>query len=119
MSDIDTVVVNSLKALDPEWPIREADIPPAPRFMSTRPRRSLRAASIAVISKTRYPENYDSRWSLVDAPTPDATPRAHDHIAIYKRIGMAVPRIKDTERTFQAGTGSHVRRSPARVFFAL
>ena len=25
MSDIDTVVVNSLKALDPEWPIREAD----------------------------------------------------------------------------------------------
>ena len=26
MSDIDTVVVNSLKALDPEWPIREADI---------------------------------------------------------------------------------------------
>ena len=26
MSDIDTVVVNSLKALDPEWPIREADL---------------------------------------------------------------------------------------------
>ena len=25
MSDIDTVVVDSLKALDPEWPIREAD----------------------------------------------------------------------------------------------
>jgi hypothetical protein len=102
-------------------------------------------ASIAFISKTKRfplesprvtPENayalsrcerkrfgylgtYDSRWSLVGAPTADATPRAHDHIAIYKRIGMAVPRIKDTERTFQAGTGSHVRRSPARVFFAL
>jgi hypothetical protein len=29
VSDIDTVVVNSLKALDPEWPIREADISPA------------------------------------------------------------------------------------------
>ena len=28
MSDIDTVVVDSLKALDPEWPIREADIEP-------------------------------------------------------------------------------------------
>jgi hypothetical protein len=27
VSDIDTVVVDSLKALDPEWPIREADIP--------------------------------------------------------------------------------------------
>ena len=26
MSDIDTGVVDSLKALDPEWPIREADI---------------------------------------------------------------------------------------------
>src|SRR5262245_62190600 len=25
-SDIDTVAVDSLKALDPEWPIREADI---------------------------------------------------------------------------------------------
>ena len=27
VSDIDTVVVDSLKALDPEWPIREADMP--------------------------------------------------------------------------------------------
>ena len=35
VSDIDTVVVDSLKALDPEWPIREADM--AGRFMSTRP----------------------------------------------------------------------------------
>jgi hypothetical protein len=26
VSDIDTAVVDSLKALDPEWPIREADI---------------------------------------------------------------------------------------------
>ena len=25
-SDIDTVVVDSLKALDPEWPIREAEM---------------------------------------------------------------------------------------------
>ena len=32
MSDIDTaVVVDSLKVLDPEWPIREADIPMAHR----------------------------------------------------------------------------------------
>jgi hypothetical protein len=27
VSDIDTAVVDSLKALDPEWPIREADVP--------------------------------------------------------------------------------------------
>jgi len=26
VSDIDTVVVDSLKALDPEWPIREAAV---------------------------------------------------------------------------------------------
>ena len=26
VSDIDTVVVDSLKALDPKWPIREADV---------------------------------------------------------------------------------------------
>jgi hypothetical protein len=26
VGDIDTVVVDSLKALDPEWPIREADV---------------------------------------------------------------------------------------------
>jgi len=25
-SDVDTVAVDSLKALDPEWPIREADV---------------------------------------------------------------------------------------------
>jgi hypothetical protein len=27
VSDIDTAVVDSLKVLDPEWPIREADMP--------------------------------------------------------------------------------------------
>jgi hypothetical protein len=26
VSDIDTIVVDSLKALDPEWPIREATL---------------------------------------------------------------------------------------------
>jgi hypothetical protein len=40
VSDIDTVVVDSLKALDPEWPIREADIDEQvlalPRFRSRK-----------------------------------------------------------------------------------
>ena len=36
MSDIDTIVVDSLKALDPKWPIREADIG-CGAFMSTTP----------------------------------------------------------------------------------
>src|SRR6266436_1024866 len=30
VSDIDTVAVDSLKALDPQWPIREADMAPGP-----------------------------------------------------------------------------------------
>jgi hypothetical protein len=30
VSDIDIAVVDSLKALDPKWPIREADIPMLP-----------------------------------------------------------------------------------------
>jgi hypothetical protein len=33
VSDIDTAVVDSLKALDPERPIREADNPVAPAFV--------------------------------------------------------------------------------------
>jgi hypothetical protein len=41
-SDIDTVVVDSLKALDPKWPIREVDVivtegKPAPVRPSKRP----------------------------------------------------------------------------------
>jgi hypothetical protein len=32
----------------------------------------------------------DSRSSLVGMPTHDAAPSTHDHIAIYKRIGMAL-----------------------------
>jgi hypothetical protein len=37
VSDIDTAVVDSLKALDPEWPIREADMA-GPAAGSTRSR---------------------------------------------------------------------------------
>src|SRR5262245_9397297 len=42
-SDIDTVVVDSLKALDPEWPIREADI--------ARRHRHVRFVPQAVVSR--------------------------------------------------------------------
>src|SRR6476660_6850226 len=41
VSDIDTVVVDSLKALDPEWPIREADIVDAFWHFRFVPKRSL------------------------------------------------------------------------------
>src|SRR5216683_7120110 len=43
VSDIDTVAVDSLKALDPQWPIREADFDQVAAtnrdFMSTRHNR--------------------------------------------------------------------------------
>jgi hypothetical protein len=50
VSDIDTAVVDSLKAFDPKRPIREADIDL--EFMSTRPNwtRSIRG-SINIRSK--------------------------------------------------------------------
>ena len=44
VSDIDTVVVDSLKVLDPKRPIREADIPNTPanvRFWSNSGHRSV------------------------------------------------------------------------------
>src|SRR6266487_5868387 len=44
VSDIDTVVVDSLKALDPEWPIREADVHPRSCYVAFVPK-----AEVAVI----------------------------------------------------------------------
>src|SRR6266567_1952695 len=38
VSDIDTVVVDSLKALDPEWPIREADVHPRSCYVAFVPK---------------------------------------------------------------------------------
>ena len=40
VSDIDTVVVDSLKALDPEWPIREADMSQTSPNRRDRPSRT-------------------------------------------------------------------------------
>jgi hypothetical protein len=37
VSDIDTAVVDSLKALDPQRPIREADVGRAPRHVAEVP----------------------------------------------------------------------------------
>ena len=59
MSDIDTAEVDSLKALDPEWPIREADIDRAeiPQCSSQRPLDSERfkmGARNALIRKRFY-----------------------------------------------------------------
>jgi hypothetical protein len=44
VSDIDTAtVVDSLKVLDPEWPIREADILRAARHVSKVPKHKVAA----------------------------------------------------------------------------
>jgi hypothetical protein len=44
VSDIDTAVVDSLKALDPNRPIREADIAVASQNVCLRPRRHRRSS---------------------------------------------------------------------------
>ena len=49
MSDIDAVVVGSLKALDPKRPIREADMPGSPSDVVEGPIRE-----IAPLSEARY-----------------------------------------------------------------
>ena len=69
MSDIDTAEVDSLKALDPEWPIREADIDRAeiPQCSSQRPLDSERfkmGARNALIRK-RFYKKRDCKNSLI------------------------------------------------------
>ena len=77
MSDIDTaVVVDGLKALDPKWPIREADIGSGVRpnrFMGTRPRfrigsmhRSVLYTALAlyVFGTPATAEERFEQWSL-------------------------------------------------------
>jgi hypothetical protein len=53
VSDIDTAVVDSLKALDPEWPIREADISPK-KANSRFDLSGSRVAKIAVMHDTVF-----------------------------------------------------------------
>src|SRR5207245_724566 len=68
VSDIDTVVVDSLKALDPEWPIREADIaqrgwhgrkvPPAEQKSATcRHVAALAPGTMCLVSGLRPPSS--------------------------------------------------------------
>jgi hypothetical protein len=50
VSDIDTVVVDSLKALDPEWPIREADIAGWPRHVRFVPTADLDGSAAIILA---------------------------------------------------------------------
>jgi hypothetical protein len=58
VSDIDTVVVDSLKALDPEWPIREADMGAwfGIRRMTGYGNRLIQTAVVVRSSHTLYSE---------------------------------------------------------------
>jgi hypothetical protein len=58
VSDIDTVVVDSLKALDPEWPIREANV-------NSAVRPSGASSSYSVLAKR------EKRRLVEDPPNPD------------------------------------------------
>ena len=63
VSDIDTAEVDSLKALDPEWPIREADIgrieiPQCSRLMcaiTDAPPRGAHDPSVSPVRRGRRP----------------------------------------------------------------
>jgi hypothetical protein len=54
VSDIDTVVVDSLKALDPEWPIREADMEQTSRDVRFVPIATERNAAKATAIRSPY-----------------------------------------------------------------
>ena len=60
VSDIDTVVVDSLKALDPEWPIREADVGEECRHFRLVPEADFASDAIHVTC------NKLRRWRLAD-----------------------------------------------------
>ncbi|MGE5163490.1 MAG: hypothetical protein ACM3IH_05630, partial [Sphingobacteriales bacterium] len=69
-SDIDTILVDSLKALDPNRPIREADISPArlDRLL-TAPALPLRAAVLVTRVRTRKPFTNEN-WARVATASP-------------------------------------------------
>src|SRR5262249_13576225 len=65
VSDIDTVVVDSLKALDPEWPIREADIDRRDGYVRfvPEPAVSNRSKEQAIRSPRRRAAGTTPEWS--------------------------------------------------------
>ena len=50
MSNIDTVVVDSLKVLDLKWPIREADMARAVQYASFLTLSGLRTTSLCLVT---------------------------------------------------------------------
>jgi hypothetical protein len=72
VSDIDTGVVDSLKALDPEWPIREADS--TGRFMETHApapaaRRNSDAPQRRRVELTNLPASYKPASQVTEDTT--------------------------------------------------
>ena len=63
MSDIDTVVVDRLTALDPEWPIREADIAGGPD--STYPETLILKAALMAAAGLIERGGFDRRTTAV------------------------------------------------------
>ena len=64
VSDIDTAAADSLKVLDPKWPIREADIARGPSRAKKR-HRSLRVSTYSMAIRVPLaPFNSRFRWKL-------------------------------------------------------
>ena len=68
MSDIDTIVVDGLKALDPEWPIREADIRKPLRCLTKVRSLSVSSPQLAIsFSAKAHPRNPE-QWDRLSHP---------------------------------------------------
>ena len=70
VSDIDTVVVDSLKALDPEWPIREADVDGCvpDRFERRGPGKQALLPALPRMAHRPVPANSPSNLPMSEAP---------------------------------------------------
>src|SRR5262245_38680251 len=86
VSDIDTVVVDSLKALDPEWPIREADM--TGLFMSTRP-RACTHKSTTLIDVRLSPHKRRKSGHFLTAASCQSRPNAPQQTTSYSSTSSA------------------------------
>jgi hypothetical protein len=69
VSDIDTAVVDSLKVLDPNRPIREADIGPLVQVENVKLTRCLDSRLVTIVvrvARNRIPSQLSFLWMLVD-----------------------------------------------------
>jgi hypothetical protein len=105
VSDIDTAVVDSLKALDLEWPIREADIPESSvRANCGLMHRSKRDARCALLFRAVAPPHSITSSAMASSLSGTVSPSA-----------LAVLRLMTNSYLVGASTGRSAGFSPLRM----